>query len=85
MVNLANADDTSDLAKPISTATQTALSVKAPLHTPTFFRTCNREHEIFFHLSNVDDTSDLATPISTATQTALKLKHHLILLHVQEL
>ena len=29
MVNLANVDDTSDLAKPISTATQRALALKA--------------------------------------------------------
>ena len=29
MVNLAHVDDTSDLAKPISTATQTALDLKA--------------------------------------------------------
>ena len=30
MVNLSNVDDTSDSAKPISTATQTALNLKAP-------------------------------------------------------
>jgi len=36
MVGLANVDDTSDSAKPISTATQTALNLKAPLNNPTF-------------------------------------------------
>ena len=35
MVDLANADNTSDLANPISTATQNALDLKAPLHDPT--------------------------------------------------
>ena len=35
-VGLANADNTTDLLKPISTATQTALDLKAPLASPTF-------------------------------------------------
>lgn len=35
-VGLANADNTSDANKPISTATQTALDLKAPLASPTF-------------------------------------------------
>ena len=36
MVNLSNVDNTSDLTKPISTATQTALNLKAPINNPTF-------------------------------------------------
>lgn len=36
MVGLANADNTTDLLKPISTATQTALNLKANLASPTF-------------------------------------------------
>jgi lysophospholipase L1-like esterase len=36
-VGLGNADDTSDASKPISTATQLALDLKAPLTSPTFF------------------------------------------------
>ncbi|WP_218026536.1 hypothetical protein, partial [Flavobacterium flevense] len=36
MIGLSNADDTSDLNKPISTATQTALDLKAPIESPTF-------------------------------------------------
>lgn len=36
MVGLANADNTSDAAKPISTATQNALNLKANLASPTF-------------------------------------------------
>ncbi len=36
MVGLANVDNTTDALKPISTATQTALNLKAPLASPTF-------------------------------------------------
>lgn len=36
MVGLGNVDNTSDLSKPISTATQNALNLKAPLASPTF-------------------------------------------------
>lgn len=35
-VGLSNVDNTSDLAKPVSTATQTALNAKAPLASPAF-------------------------------------------------
>src|SRR3990167_855750 len=35
-VGLGSVDDTSDAAKPVSTATQTALDLKAPLASPTF-------------------------------------------------
>ena len=36
MVGLANVDNTSDLAKPVSTATSSALALKANLSSPTF-------------------------------------------------
>ena len=36
MVGLGSVDNTADLAKPVSTATQTALDAKAPLVNPTF-------------------------------------------------
>ena len=36
MVGLSNVDDTSDAAKPISSLTQTALNLKAPILSPTF-------------------------------------------------
>ena len=36
MVNLGNVDNTSDISKPISTAAQTALNLKAPLYSPSF-------------------------------------------------
>ena len=57
-VGLGNVDNTSDAAKPVSTATQTALSAKA--NSADF--------------SNVDNTSDADKPVSTATQTALNAK-----------
>lgn len=68
-VGLGNVDNTSDAAKPISTATQTALNGKAASsHTHT-------KTEV--GLANVDNTSDAAKPISTATQTALDGKEQL--------
>lgn len=57
-VGLSNVDNTSDLNKPISTATQTALDGKVD----------------DAQISNMDNTSDLSKPISTATQTALDAK-----------
>ena len=57
-VGLGNVNNTSDASKPISTATQTALDLKAAASA----------------ISNINNTSDLAKPISTATQAALDLK-----------
>jgi hypothetical protein len=57
-VGLGNVDNTSDAAKPVSTATQTELNAKA--NSADF--------------SNVDNTSDADKPVSTATQTALNAK-----------
>lgn len=74
-VGLGSADDTADADKPISTATQTALDLKASLaalaaHTSD---TAN-PHAVTkaqVGLGSVDNTSDVAKPISTATQAAL--------------
>ena len=74
MVGLSNVDDTSDLSKPISTATQNALNLKAPLASPAFIGTVTGIDKTMVGLSNVDNTSDAAKPVSTATQTALNLK-----------
>jgi hypothetical protein len=41
MVGLGNVENTSDANKPISTATQTALDLKAPLASPSFINTVN--------------------------------------------
>ena len=87
MVGLGNADDTSDANKPISTATQTALNLKASISnvdaslnlkaniaSPTFTGTVSGITKSMIGLGNADDTSDANKPISTATQTALNLK-----------
>lgn len=73
-VGLANADNTSDLNKPVSTATQTALDLKANLASPTFTGTVSGITKTMVGLGNVDNTTDLNKPISTATQAALDLK-----------
>jgi len=73
-VGLANVDNTSDANKPVSTAAQTALDLKAPLASPTFTGTVAGVTKAHVGLGNVDNTSDASKPISTATQTALDLK-----------
>jgi hypothetical protein len=74
MVGLGNVDNTSDALKPISTAAQTALDLKAPLASPTFTGTVGGITKAMVGLGNVDNTSDALKPISNATQTALDLK-----------
>jgi hypothetical protein len=74
MVGLGNVDNTSDADKPVSTATQTALNLKAPLADPTFTGTVSGITKSMVGLGNVDNTSDANKPVSTATQTALDLK-----------
>ncbi len=76
-VGLGNVDNTSDLAKPISTATQTALDGKANVGAGGAVTSVNtRTGDVVLTktdvgLANVDNTSDLSKPISTATQTAI--------------
>ena len=85
MVGLANVDNTTDANKPVSTAQQTALDLKAPLASPTFTGTVTIPTGASITaptglvkgdvgLISVDDTADIAKPVSTATQTALDLK-----------
>jgi hypothetical protein len=78
MVGLSNVDNTSDLNKPISVATQIALDTKAPLLNPTFVGTVNGITKTMVGLSNVDNTSDLNKPISINTQIALDTKAPLL-------
>ena len=73
-VGLANVDNTTDANKPVSTAAQTALDLKAPIASPTFTGTVTGVTKAHVGLGNVDNTSDASKPISTATQTALDLK-----------
>lgn len=77
-VGLSNVDNTSDAAKPVSTAQQTALDAKADASDLTSHEadTAN-PHAVTkaqVGLSNTDNTSDASKPVSTATQTALDAK-----------
>ena len=83
MVGLGNVNNTSDLNKPVSNATQTALDLKAsiasldlkaPLNSPVFTGTVTGVTSAMVGLGNVNNTSDLSKPVSTDTQTALDLK-----------
>ena len=76
-VGLGNVDNTSDLNKPISTATATALNLKANIVSPTFTGTVSGITKSMVGLSNVDNTSDVNKPVSTAQQSALDLKANL--------
>lgn len=73
-VGLGNVDNTSDANKPVSTAQQTALNLKAPLASPTFTGTVGGITKSMVGLGNVDNTSDANKPVSTAQQTALDAK-----------
>lgn len=73
-VGLANADNTSDAAKPVSTAAQTALNLKASIASPTFTGTVGGITAAMVGLGNANNTSDASKPVSTATQTALDAK-----------
>jgi len=74
MVGLANVDNTTDAGKPVSSATQTALDLKANLASPTFTGTVSGITKSMVGLGSVDNTADSAKPVSTAAQTALDLK-----------
>ena len=54
-----------------STATQTALDLKAPIANPTFTGTVQGVSKSHVGLGSVDNTSDAQKPVSTATQAAL--------------
>jgi hypothetical protein len=77
MVGLGNVNNTSDTAKPVSTAQQTALDLKAPLASPTFTGTVGGITASMVGLGNVSNTSDENKPVSTAQQTAIGLKANL--------
>ena len=77
-VGLANADNTSDVDKPISAATQTALDAKASTTAlDAHANSTANPHNVTkaqVGLGNADNTSDANKPVSTATQTALDAK-----------
>jgi len=67
-VGLSNVDNTSDLDKPVSIATQNLINSIISNIDP------NNITKEKLGLGNVDNTSDLDKPVSTATQEALDLK-----------
>lgn len=70
-IGLANADNTSDAAKPVSTAQQTALDLKANLASPTFTGTVGGITKSMVGLGSADNTTDLNKPVSVLQQAAL--------------
>ena len=78
-VGLGKVDNTSDLEKPISVATQNAIS-EVVSNLDKHIADKNNPHEVTkeqIGLGRVDNTSDLEKPISTATQVALDKKAEL--------
>lgn len=70
-VGLGLVNNTSDASKPVSTAQQTALNLKAPLASPAFTGTPTGITKAHVGLGNVANTADADKPVSTATATAL--------------
>lgn len=68
-VGLANVDNTSDLNKPISTATQTALDLKANLASPTFTGTVTIPSPFTLGATSVTSTGTQLNYLSGATGT----------------
>ena len=77
MVGLGNVTNTSDANKPVSTAQQTALNLKANLASPTFTGTVGGITAAMVGLGNASNTSDANKPVSTAQQTVLDTKANL--------
>jgi hypothetical protein len=79
-VGLANADNTSDVNKPVSTAqaaADTVVANNAAAALATHTGNTSNPHattKAQVGLGNADNTSDVNKPVSTATQTALNLK-----------
>ena len=85
MVGLDQVDNTSDIAKPVSTATNAAITVEtnraiaaetllAPKANPTFTGTVNGIDKVMVGLNLVDNTADIDKPISTATTAAIAVE-----------
>lgn len=71
-VGLSNVSNTSDANKPVSTAQQTALNLKANLDSPTFTGTVGGITKAMVGLGSVDNTSDTNKPVSTAQRTEIE-------------
>ena len=73
-IGLSNVDNTHDLDKPVSTATQTALTALAPIHAPTFTGTVTVSNLKNSNLSpNSLVVTDLNNNLASSTVTALEL------------
>lgn len=70
-LGLENVDNTADMDKPVSRATQAELDTKAPLDSPAFTGKPTGIDKSHVGLGNVDNTSDAEKPISAATRKAL--------------
>lgn len=68
-VGLGNVDNTSDANKPVSTAQQAALDLKANLASPTFTGTVSGITKSMVGLGNVDNTSDATKNAAAAVLT----------------
>lgn len=74
-VQLASVDNTADANKPVSTAQQNALNLKANIASPTFTGTvAGITKAMIGGLTEIDNTADINKPVSTAQQNALNLK-----------
>lgn len=71
-------NNTLDVNKPVSTAQQTALNLKADLANPTFTGTVAGITAAMVGLGSVTNTSDATKPVSIAQQAALDLKSNLL-------
>lgn len=78
LLSINNVDNTSDASKPVSTAQQTALNLKADIASPTFTGTVSGITKTMVGLSNVDNTSDATKNSATVTLTNKTLTSPLI-------
>ena len=73
MVGLGNADNTSDASKPVSTATQTALDLKAPKADPTFTGTVTASNDLV-----VDGNLTVNGTAFNASSTSITIEDNMV-------
>jgi hypothetical protein len=69
-IGLGSVNNTADADKPVSSAAQTALNLKAPLASPTFTGTVAGITKAMVGLGSADNTADTAKPVSVAQAAA---------------
>ena len=77
-VSLGNCNNTSDANKPVSSATQTALNLLAPIASPTFTGTVGGVTATMVGLGNCNNTSDANKPVSSAQLTAIQARGNIL-------